>query len=138
MRYPRAPAIFTQGGRNWSKGKVLLWLYHTRYKLGHRRGLDIYALSAQTGVPRGHIEDKIIYWWRWGLLLREKRDGHFYYTIAGKLGLDYLRRAPQWAIDGMWNEIQAHQAAQAARRAAYLEQWQTESGTDNSTAQERQ
>lgn len=120
MRYPRGPAIFTIGGRNWTKGKVLLWLYHTRYKFGNRRGLDIYAICAQTGVSKTYIEDKIVHWWRWGLLLRVKHNGRYYYTISGKLGVVYLRRAPQWAIDGMWKEIMAHQARQAAKRKALL------------------
>ena len=120
MRYTRSPAVFTVGGRNWTKGKVLLWLYHTRYKLGNRQGLDINAICAQAGVSNTYVEDKIIYWWRWGLLLRYKNHGYFYYTISGRLGLDYLRRIPQWAIDLMWKEITAHRAKQAALRDAYL------------------
>lgn len=97
-------AIFNDR-HNGSKCRVLIVLYHRKYKLKDTTGLGVGELHRQSGVNYDYIKSRVTKWVEWKYLERKVRDNKagrplYVYTLAERgrhiiediLPQDWLKR----------------------------------------------
>jgi hypothetical protein len=104
-----------KGKHNACKSKVLIVLYHRKYRLVDNTGLSLKELADASGVKYFYLETRLSKWVEWGYVIRKIKMGGnrpVYCYLIAKRGQQFVeRRIPKNRLQDYIVEIQTFKAS---------------------------